>query len=385
MPIGYDAHGRTLSVNDAEAATIRTLYDLYQTHGSIRQVADRAQVLGLRTRRRVRTRGHTTSGGLFDRGHIHHILTNPLYAGRIRHKSQVYAGQHPAIIDPPVWEAVQIRLASEVANGRGTANRATRSPLAGKLFDESGDRLTPSHSRKNGKRLRYYISRRLVTDRRQRYPDAWRLPAEQIERLLGDLVRDTLSQADAVTRVTRGLSASEIVHSREALRRSDSRSDHLSLIDRVDLRPGALTLRLLPQGIADLIGVGPDWINTEGLTIEAPFQRRRRGVELKLCLGAASPEIDRTLVANIVKARRWLQMILDGKTFAEIAASEGTSKRRVQDIVDLALLAPDIMDAIAHGTQPVGLTSDRLIKCGLPVLWADQRQRIAEWSKAVAA
>ena len=383
VPIGYDAHGRTLRVNDAEAATIRTLYDLYQAHGTIRDVADRAQALGLRTRRRVRTGGHTTGGGLFDRGHIHHILTNPLYAGRIRHKSQVYEGQHPAIIDPTVWEAIQEQLSSEAAKGRGTTSRATRSPLAGKLFDESGDRLTPSHSRKRCKRLRYYISRRLVTDRRQRHPDAWRLPAEQLERLLGDLVRDKLSKADAATRVTRGLSASEIVHSREALRRSDSRSDCLCLIDRVDLRPGALSLRLSPQGIADLIGVGSDRIDPEGLTIEAPFQRRRRGVELKLCLGAAVPEIDRTLVSNIVKARRWLQMILDGRSFAEIAASEGTSRRRVQDIVDLAMLAPDIMDAIAHGTQPVGLTSDRPIKSGLPVTWADQRQRVAEWSKAV--
>ena len=322
---------------------------------------------------------------MFDRGHIHHILTNPLYAGRIRHKSQVYEGQHPAIIGPAVWEAVQTRLASEAAKGRGAATRATRSPLAGKLFDESGDRLTPSHSRTRGKRLRYYISRRLVTDRRQRHPDAWRLPAEQLERLLGDLVQDTLSKADAVTRVTQGLSASEIARCGDVLRHSDSRSDSLSLIDRLDRRPGALTLCLSAERIADLIGVGSDRIDSDGLIIEAPFQRRRRGVELKLCLGTAAPEIDRTLVCNIVKARPWLKMILDGKTFAEIAASEGTSKRRIQDVVDLALLAPDILEAIAHGTQPVGLTSDRLIKCGLPALWADQRQRVAEWSDGVGA
>jgi hypothetical protein len=69
-----------------------------------------------------------------------------------------------------------MRLSSEAARTRGRSNAAERSPLAGKLFDEIGDRLTPSHSRKNGKRLRYYISRRLVTDRRQKYPDAWRLP-----------------------------------------------------------------------------------------------------------------------------------------------------------------------------------------------------------------
>ncbi len=95
---------------------------------------------------------------------------------------------------------------------------------------------------------------------------------------------------------------------------------------------------------------------------------RRRGVELKLHLGDAPPEVDRTLVQNIVKAQRWMAMIIEGKTFTEIARAEGTSKRRVQDVVDLAMLAPDILDAIAGGEQPDGLTSDTLIKSGVPAV-----------------
>ena len=90
-------------------------------------------------------------------------------------------------------------------------------------------------------------------------------------------------------------------------------------------------------------------------------------------LGEAPPEIDRTLVQNIVKAQRWMAMILDGKTFTEIAESECTSKRRVQDVVDLSMLAPDVLDAIAAGEQPDGLTSDYLINTGVPAAWSEQR------------
>ena len=108
-----------------------------------------------------------------------------------------------------------------------------------------------------------------------------------------------------------------------------------------------------------------------------PFRTRRRGVELKLHLGDAPREIDQTLVRNIVKAKRWLTMIIDGKTFDEIAHVEGTSKRRVQAIVDLATLAPDFLDAIAKGEQPAGLTSDYLIKTGFPATWSEQRQQLA--------
>jgi len=104
---------------------------------------------------------------------------------------------------------------------------------------------------------------------------------------------------------------------------------------------------------------------------------RRRGVELKLHLGIAPAEIDRTLIQNVVKARRWLAMIVEGKTFADIAEVEGTSKRRIQDVTDLALLAPDVMNAMATGEQSDGLTTDYLIKTGFSAIWSEQGEKFA--------
>ncbi|MGA9253225.1 MAG: recombinase family protein, partial [Roseobacter sp.] len=210
VPLGYEADGRTLKINEEEAATIRTLYELYLEHGLIRVVKERAEGLGLRSRRRVRRAGRVSGGTPFDRGHIHHLLSNPIYAGRIRHKGQVYEGQHPAIVEPSIWDHVQQMLMNGAQKARGTKRKATRSLLVGKLFDETGDRLTPSHSRKNGKRLRYYISHRLVKGRSRKHPDAWRLPAEQLEGLIADLVRKHLHRHDGATRLLRDLAASEV-------------------------------------------------------------------------------------------------------------------------------------------------------------------------------
>lgn len=100
---------------------------------------------------------------------------------------------------------------------------------------------------------------------------------------------------------------------------------------------------------------------------------RRRDVELKLHLGAAPKEIDLTLVQNIMKGRNWLAMIFAGNTFSEIANSEGVSKRRVQDVANLALLAPDVLDRIVAGEQPNGLTTDYLIKTRFSAVWSEQR------------
>lgn len=95
-------------------------------------------------------------------------------------------------------------------------------------------------------------------------------------------------------------------------------------------------------------------------------------MELKLYLGDAAPEIDRTLVQNIVNARRFLSLIKEGQTFSAIAHQEGVSKRRVQDLTNLALLAPDIVEAIASGETPPGLTTDYLIKNRFSPIWSEQ-------------
>ena len=371
VPLGYQPDGRTLKIDETEAETIRTLYDLYLEHRTLRDVKEQAEYLDLRSRRRERAGGRISGRTHFDRGHLQHILSNPVYAGRIRHKQQVYEGQHPAIIDPAVWDKVQDMLQSGAAVARGSRQKATRSPLAGKLFDESGDRLTPSHSRKNGKRLRYYISRRLVKDRSRKHPDALRLPADQVEDLLAELVGRHLTRPGAAVAMTEDLTAAELTDVSKKLQDQGDATELLALIERVDLQPGSLTVRLDMAMLADRLGSKQEQINLAELTIEAPFQMRRRGVELKLHLGEAPAEIDRTLVQNIMKGRSWLAMVIAGKTFSEIADSEGVSKRRVQDVTNLALLAPEVLDRIAAGEQPDCLTTDYLIKTRFSAVWSE--------------
>jgi len=104
---------------------------------------------------------------------------------------------------------------------------------------------------------------------------------------------------------------------------------------------------------------------------------RKRGVETKLIIGDKSPELDDALIRNIAKAHHWFAMIKSGKTFDEIAATQATSKRRIQQIIEWALLAPDIVRMIVEGRQPVGLTSNWLLRHNLPIDWDEQRKLIA--------
>ena len=172
--------------------------------------------------------------------------------------------------------------------------------------------------------------------------------------------------------------AAEIADAQSQLQSVQDKSERIALVERVDIQPGRIGVSINRHQIADLFGLDAERIDPKRLQFEAPFQLRRRGVELRLHLGNAPPEIDRTLVQNVVKAQRWMSMILDGTSFAEIASQENTSKRRVQDVVDLAILAPDILDSISCGEQPYELTSDSLIKTGVPAIWTEQRSEYAK-------
>ena len=381
VPIGYDADGRTLKINAFEATTIRTLYDLYEQHANVRAVKEHADSLCLKTKTRGTKDAKNSGGGTFTRGHIHQILTNPLYAGRIRHRKMVHEGQHPAIIDPDRWEQVQQSLQEGAARNRSASAAKQSSQLCGKLFDEAGDRLTPSHSKtKAGKRLRYYVSHRLIAKSGEANQGGWRLPAPELEEQSAALIRKALSMPAAVSQLVPNLSADAIGRIRSALSdwlQEAKPSDTLKLVEAMTVTPGQLKLRLDASEVAALLGVEPASINDDACQFTAPFQMRKRGVETKLIIGDAPTGQDETLIRNIAKAHHWFAQIKSGKTFTEIAASEGASKRRIQQMIDLAFLAPDIVRDVLDGKQPIGFTSDWFKQHGLPSDWISQRQLLA--------
>lgn len=99
-PIGYEPDGRSLQIREPDADVVRTIYTIYQRTRSLRDTRLEAHQRGLRTAIGATGGGKQLGGHRFSQGHLYEILTNPVYAGRIRHKGKVHPGQHSAIIDP---------------------------------------------------------------------------------------------------------------------------------------------------------------------------------------------------------------------------------------------------------------------------------------------
>src|SRR5437868_6129030 len=192
VPLGYDANERTLVINPAEAETVRRVFALYRELGCVRRVKEEADRLGLRTKCST-TNGTERGGKPFSRGHLYTLLSNPIYTGHIAHKGELHPGQQPALIDNETWIAVRDQLAANTSDHRRKAKAAEPSLLAGLLVDAQGDRLTPSHAVKKGRRYRYYISAALITEAGTDRAQGWRLAARAIEEAVIKILADALT------------------------------------------------------------------------------------------------------------------------------------------------------------------------------------------------
>ena len=99
------------------------------------------------------------------------------------HKGTTYQGLHRPIIEREAWDAVQKLLAKNRVDHRKQMRARVPSLLTGLLFDEAGERLTPSHANRGGLRYRYYISKSLTRGRPRADEQSkrWRIPAVEIE------------------------------------------------------------------------------------------------------------------------------------------------------------------------------------------------------------
>jgi site-specific DNA recombinase len=180
VPLGYRVENRALHVVEDEAEIVRTLFRRYFELGSVVRLKAALDAENVRSPVRMSRTGRRTGGGLMSRGHLYWILSNPIYVGRLRHKGQIHDGLHPPIIDPETWELVQHKLRSQT-QARRRSRPDDHSFIAGKLFDDRGNRMGASHASKGGRRWRFCVSRAALTGRRQDAGSVVRIAASEIE------------------------------------------------------------------------------------------------------------------------------------------------------------------------------------------------------------
>ncbi|MDU8912244.1 recombinase family protein [Aestuariicoccus sp. MJ-SS9] len=384
-PLGYDPHPdktrRELVVNADEAETVRKIFQLYETHRCLNTVVRETEIFGIRSKRHIFATGRIQGGGPFTRGQIYHLLTNPVYLGRIRHKDQTFKGQHPAIVDQGLWDSVQRHLQAASARRRGLpAGTASGSdaPLKGKVRDEKGDILTPTHTTRHGKRQRYYVSNRLISGGAD--PTGWRLPAATFEAAVVDAMANHLEEQakrHAVLKeddVARSGCASRAVAALAKRMRTERCKYAAPLIRAVALGNQELSIQLDRDAVAEATGFQATMLSDALCKLTPSFACKRRGVETRIVAGDPNPEPDQTLLRALRNAHAWSGALRSGEQLKELARRVGHSERYIRRITSLISLSPRYQAAILDGTQPAHLNLETLVRGNIPLDWSHQER-----------
>jgi site-specific DNA recombinase len=256
VPLGYDVRDRKLVVNEAEATTVRRVFEAFAAIGSATLLVPALRAEGLLTK----------MGRPFDKGAIYKTLNLRTYLGVVTHQGKVYPGEHQAIVPQDLWDRAHDIMRDSPRIRANQSRRQTPALLRGLIFGPDGRALSPTHTRRRGKLYTYYVSQAVL----QGTDDGCtvrRISAGEIEAAVMDQVRALLRQPEVVIGTWRTAQAEAPdlteAETREALEQLDPLWEELfpaeqerivrSLVERVDVSPAGADIRLRLDGLAGLV------------------------------------------------------------------------------------------------------------------------------------
>jgi hypothetical protein len=397
VPLGYDVHDRQLQINEAEAATVRTIFNQFLRLGNVTILREWLRENDL----------HGKAGNHFFLGPLYSMLHNPLYIGLTQHKADTYPGQHKAILDSETWDKVQALLAENRQGGKRKPRATKASLFTGLLFDAEGTLYTPTHAAKNGRRYRYYTSQAVIK-KTERVETPTRIPAPDlesavIERFLKllrdpeDLVASIRDDSQEGASLPGGFFAGIVARAASTAATWQSLTgpdrEHLlrAIIDRVIIHPTRVEIRIrVTQFIQQLLGNNTPTAdsraeNTTGTlqthlqhiaSIECPFRHIPQGRALRLIVGNTNITTEasrQAILKAIARARQWYEQITTGKVtnITQLAAVEGVSPRFIRMQMKLVQLSPQLIEKLMNRPESLPLSLGDLL-AAIPMDWREQ-------------
>jgi site-specific DNA recombinase len=354
IPLGYRSIDKKLAMVEQDADLVRKIFADYLRLGSIAELAAALRAEGIKPKGRRRPDGSMTTPERFFVGSLAHILKNRFYIGEIAFRGEVHQGEQAAIMDRSLFDAVQARLADGTVQRRVARSRSP-SLLAGKIVDDAGIVMSPSHTTKKGVRYRYYVSQALLQGRRDEAGSIARVSAPDLEAMVLAAVRSHAAEDT-------GLDDREVIERH---------------VERVAVTKGKVGIALRRPSTASSFDGDPAADPPRPIEVLfQPSRPMRKGLAHAPDASASISPRDRDLLLRAVsRARNWVDSVEAGRTtFDAIAAAERLVERHVRRLTPLAYLAPSIVKAIANGTAPAGLTISSLTQA-LPHAWAGQEKR----------
>lgn len=380
LSLGYKVEDRKLVIVPEEAETVREILRRYLAASSVMELLAELNRDGIVSKRTKMRDGSLRGGVPFRRGALHHLLSNRIYVGEIVHRGKSYPGQHKAIVERDLFDAVQVKLAERTNPPISPDAKRRVSLLAGMIRDEQGRPMSPVHTRNHGRRYSYYASNKGDGS----LEAALRLPAGDLDLAVKAEVEAFLTSPHCVLDLAADLSPDRQVAIIAAFKATAASLGHMAvgelrqLFRQIELsvtvsRNGAMA-RLDGPALAAWGGIDVGLVGPVTLPLNTATTSWGHETRLRLDpLGGKEPSADGNLVQLIARGFASRDELL-AMTKEELAAMPDNRFRYTERIARLAYLAPDIIRSILDGCQPKHVTARYLARLGaLPFSWAAQR------------
>ena len=351
VPLGYDTKDKRLVVNPAEAKTVRLIFERYLALKSFQKVIDELNARGIVTKLRP-VAGRMSGGVPLAFGPLAYLLRNRTYLGETGHAGKWFPGEHESIIDRGTFDAVQELLKTNGAGRRGRRQQVG-SLLAGLLYDDRGNRMSPTYTSKNGVRYLSYVNTNLLKGRKDKVGSIIRISSIGIEQAVLVALRKLVSSDEQFGGLT-------------------PRTFLENTIERVIVRPDRLTITLKqdpPNPIDVPWSPPPAYVPPE---IEGDSEPRGKP--------------DEALLQAIARAHIWLDLLSAGKhaSIEELATAVAVHPKVIRNRIRLAFLNPAITRASLAGEQIEGANLADL-NGPIPLSWHRQNRSLQPTNEAVSA
>ena len=383
VPIGYERKDKKLIIETSGAAKVKKIFEKYIELKSVPKLKTYLACENIRT----------NTGKNFDKGQLYHILQNKTYTGKIVHKNNVYEGEHAAIIEENLFNLAQDLLqANKVDESR--KHNASNSLLAGKIYDDKNNRMTPSYSKTRNKKYRYYVSQPVLKFDKTKAGSVSKLPAEETEKFVTDEIRSYFSDTKQIQNYIAELSVLEQNRILEAVK--SGKFDNYALVRSVlekltvsrEWTEMILSKSRIKKFLYDLNGNVQDMRGDKEQAEDYLIIKREIRIKTGTSKGcntliirndkAELPYINEALIKAIVKSFYWHKLLLEGKVknTKDIQKLENLKDNSyIKQVLNLRFLSPRIIEAILNGTQPRELTVIKLFNIKT-LNWKEQEELI---------
>ena len=377
LPLGYASIKKKLVIVPSEAETVRLIFRRYLEVGSVRNLAEDLDRRGITTKQRVLSTGRINGGGRFGLSGLNYLMRNRFYIGEIAYRGEIHIGDHDHILDRDLFEAVQAHL-TEGAIARRLKTRNTSALLTGRLYDDLGNRMTPSHSVKKGVRYRYYVCHARLQRKSSKAGEVARVPASEIETLIIDALKNHL----------------EIKTSSDTCGSQYDRNLIEEHVEKVTITAASVKIVLVATKTKKEPKADDDFRHyedeSEPETLIVPWSHRSftavKGITHQPeAPSQIKPETQEALLMAISKARGWIDDIVNGRinSLEEIAQREGKVERHIRLLAPLAFVSPQTVQSIINGNASADITVTGFAQ-RVADLWKDQNLAV-ECSCSIAS